>query len=77
MLSARPSALRCVRCRSACFGLDIGIFRKQIVQICLMAFPAMILASVVTGLLIWSMFDQWTFWARAAHRHAHRGLVAR
>ena len=81
---------------SACFGIDIGLFRKQIAQvrvlvcgcgrvgvwacgrcpprlsllrrwlafpqICIMAFPAMFLASVITGALIFSMIPDWSFW---------------
>ena len=63
VLSARPSALHCVRCRSACFGLDIGIFRKQIVQICLMAFPAMITSSLITGGILYLLAPaSWNFW---------------
>ena len=44
---------------SACFGIDMGLFNKQIVQILLMAFPAMTIASVITGLLVWAMIPQW------------------
>ena len=47
---------------SACFGIDMGLFRKQVLQICMLAFPAMIVASVVTGLLVWSCFTHWSFW---------------
>lgn len=52
---------------SACFGVDYGLFRKQIVQIVLLAVPAMALASVITGLLIWGLTSaaglHWTFLA--------------
>ena len=47
---------------SAAFGVDMGIFWKQKGQILMMAFPAMITASMVTGLLIWAMFPDWTYW---------------
>mmetsp|Transcript_53912 Transcript_53912/g.159752 ORF Transcript_53912/g.159752 Transcript_53912/m.159752 type:complete len:1155 (-) Transcript_53912:469-3933(-) len=48
---------------SACFGLDVGIFRMQIVQICLLAFPAMIVASGLTGALIYAANSgEWNFW---------------
>ena len=40
---------------SACFGLDVGIFRMQIVQILLMAFPAMALASLLSALILWGL----------------------
>ena len=47
---------------SACFGLDIGIFKKQIWQICLMAFPAMILSSLITGGLLFALAPSgWSF----------------
>ena len=35
---------------------------SQIYQILLMAFPAMIFSSVVTGLLVWACIPQWSFW---------------
>ena len=48
---------------SACFGLDVGIFRMQIVQILLMAFPAMVMASGLTGALIYAANGgDWNFW---------------
>eukprot|EP00441_Pelagodinium_beii_P041071 CAMPEP_0197632526 /NCGR_PEP_ID=MMETSP1338-20131121/9231_1 /TAXON_ID=43686 ORGANISM="Pelagodinium beii, Strain RCC1491" /NCGR_SAMPLE_ID=MMETSP1338 /ASSEMBLY_ACC=CAM_ASM_000754 /LENGTH=930 /DNA_ID=CAMNT_0043204089 /DNA_START=71 /DNA_END=2863 /DNA_ORIENTATION=+ len=47
---------------SACFGIDMGIFKKQLPQIVLMAFPGMIMSSVITGLLVWAAVPQWTFW---------------
>jgi len=51
---------------SAAFGLDFGIFRKQIWQSVLMAFPAMIVASAVTGGLLFAQTTNqamgWTFW---------------
>mmetsp|Transcript_41660 Transcript_41660/g.103526 ORF Transcript_41660/g.103526 Transcript_41660/m.103526 type:complete len:1049 (+) Transcript_41660:99-3245(+) len=47
---------------SACFGIDMGIFKKQVIQITALAFPAMIVASAVTGLLVWASFDNWSFW---------------
>jgi len=51
---------------SATFGLDIGIFKKQKFQILLMAFPAMILASALTGALLYAHSEViesgWTFW---------------
>ena len=40
----------------------MGILKKQWKQIALMAFPGMILASVVTGLLVWSSSPEWSFW---------------
>ena len=47
---------------SACFGVDFGIFKKQAVQICLLAFPAMICSSIITGLLIMATIPQWNLW---------------
>jgi len=48
---------------SAAFGVDMGIFKKQIWQILMMAFPSMILASILTGVLIFGMFrGEWTIW---------------
>ena len=49
---------------SATFGVDMGILRKQIVQILLMAFPAMIVASAITGGLVYAIYEEhgWTFW---------------
>ena len=48
---------------SACFGIDMGIFRKQIAQICLMAFPAMVLASFITALCLYALAPStWTIW---------------
>ena len=48
---------------SACFGVDLGIFRRQLSQIVIMAFPAMALASLLTGVCIYGMFEaQWSFW---------------
>ena len=47
---------------SACFGIDMGLFNKQRFQIIILAFPAMILASALTGLLVWACFPNWTFW---------------
>ena len=48
---------------SACFGIDMGIFRKQLPQILLMAFPAMALASFITALLLYTMAPaSWTIW---------------
>jgi hypothetical protein len=51
---------------SACFGLDIGIFKKQKFQILLLAFPAMIVASGITGALLYAhnllMQTHWTVW---------------
>ena len=38
---------------SACFGLDYGIFQKQIWQILILAGPAMVVASLITALIIW------------------------
>ena len=38
---------------SSAFGVDMGILRKQLPQILLMAFPAMLVASVITALLGW------------------------
>ena len=47
---------------SAAFGVDMGILRKQLGQILLMAFPAMLVASVLTGLLVWACAPDWSFW---------------
>ena len=48
---------------SACFGIDLGIFRKQKLQILIMAFPSMIVASGLTGICIYAMAPAtWTFW---------------
>jgi NhaP-type Na+/H+ or K+/H+ antiporter len=51
---------------SATFGLDIGIFKRQKFQIIIMAFPAMIVASALTGLLLYAhsavVQTGWTFW---------------
>ena len=48
---------------SACFGVDMGIFRRQLSQIVLLAFPAMILASVMTALCLYALAPtSWTFW---------------
>lgn len=40
---------------SACFGVDMGIFRKQVVQILLLAFPAMIVASGITAACLYAL----------------------
>ena len=37
---------------SACFGIDMGLFNKQRFQIIILAFPAMILSSALTGLMV-------------------------
>jgi NhaP-type Na+/H+ or K+/H+ antiporter len=41
----------------------MGIFRRQILQILLLAFPAMIMASGLTALCIYALAPpSWTFW---------------
>eukprot|EP00931_Biecheleriopsis_adriatica_P009858 TRINITY_DN110951_c0_g1_i1.p1 TRINITY_DN110951_c0_g1~~TRINITY_DN110951_c0_g1_i1.p1 ORF type:complete len:342 (-),score=46.08 TRINITY_DN110951_c0_g1_i1:27-1052(-) len=47
---------------SACFGIDMGIFNQQLFQIGIMAFPGMIVSSVLTGLLLWAALQDWTLW---------------
>ena len=48
---------------SACFGIDMGIFRRQLSQILIMAFPAMALASGITALCLYALApSSWTFW---------------
>ena len=48
---------------SACFGIDLGIFRRQLLQILMMAFPAMALASFITAILLWALAPStWTLW---------------
>ena len=51
---------------SATFGIDLGIFRKQLWQILLLAFPAMIISSAITGALLFAHTESknldWTFW---------------
>ena len=44
--------------------MDIGIVWKQKYQIALMAFPAMILASMITGGLVYALYADrtWTPW---------------
>lgn len=47
---------------SACLGLDFGIFKMQLTQILLLAFPAMVVASGVTGALIYvANSGEWNF----------------
>jgi NhaP-type Na+/H+ or K+/H+ antiporter len=50
---------------SAFFGIEFGIFWTQLAQILLMAFPAMIVASLVTALLLWGVmlcfYPDWSF----------------
>ena len=43
---------------SACFGIDMGIFLKQKYQILIMAFPAMILASVTVDIRVAQLVDK-------------------
>lgn len=40
---------------SACFGIDFGIFRKQIFQILVMAFPAMVVASLISAAMLYAL----------------------
>lgn len=48
---------------SACFGLDIGVFRKQMFQIGVLAFPAMVISALVTGALLFALAPpSWSFW---------------
>ncbi len=51
----------------------MGIFLKQLPQILLMAFPAMITASLLTAACLYSLAPaSWSFWVR---RHATRSAL--
>ena len=41
----------------------LGIFKMQLVQISVLAFPAMITASAVTAALLYAANPAWSFWA--------------
>ena len=48
---------------SAAFGIDMGIFLKQLPQILILAFPAMVTASGLTAIMLYAMAPaSWTFW---------------
>ena len=48
---------------SAAFGIDMGIFLMQLPQILILAFPAMIVASGITAILLYAMAPaSWTIW---------------
>ena len=60
---AAPLALVPVTSHLARVVSQMGLFKKQLYQIFTMAFPAMILASALTGLAIYAMVNgEWTFW---------------
>ena len=47
---------------SACFGIDMGIFRRQIAQILILAFAGMTTAALITGGLLYSLAPStWSF----------------
>ena len=51
--------------RSLIFFQQIGIFRLQFVQICLLAFPAMVIGSLITAVILWGVMlsfnGEWPF----------------
>ena len=59
-----PLSRGSLACLHIAFGVDMGIFRRQLSQILLMAFPAMAVASIITGALIYAEFESlgWSFW---------------
>jgi len=47
---------------SACFGVDLGIFRRQLSQIVIMAFPCMVIASLLVAVCLFALASRWSFW---------------
>ena len=48
---------------SAAFGVDMGIFLKQLPQILILAFPAMVTASLLTAVMLYALAPaSWSFW---------------